>query len=131
MDGDEQGTIIEKLEQFMVVVENRIYPLNVLGEVRKIGVLLEVAPSFALADLLPTLYGLFRFNNENRIFGNQVNGLQIGLWGKNKNIGQIAQVQYDQTQKTEQNPFFGHFSKKRLFQERRRSLFSLDHRTGN
>ncbi len=42
MNGYEQGTIVKKLKEFMIVIENRIYPLYILGELWKIIVLYEV-----------------------------------------------------------------------------------------
>jgi len=94
MDGYKKGAVVKKFEQLMIVVENRIYPLYIFGEIRKISVLFEVAPSFAFAYFFPTFHRLFRLNNENRILGNQVNGLQVGFGRKYENIGQIAQIQY-------------------------------------
>jgi hypothetical protein len=108
VDGNEQGAPVKKLEQCMVVVEYGIHFLDILREVRKIVVPLKMVPSFAFAYFLPAFHWMFRFNNENGILRNQVNGLKIGLGRQDKNVGQIAQVKYQQSQKPEKNPFFGH-----------------------
>src|SRR5690606_14559265 len=92
MDGDEQRTSIKKLEQLVVVVKDRIHLLDALREFGEISILPEVVPSIALAHLFPALHRLLGFHNENSIFGNQVNGLQIGFGRKQKNIGQVAQI---------------------------------------
>ena len=91
-----------------LTTENGVHPLYVLGKLCEVIVLGQVVPSFAFAYFLPTFHRLLRFYDKNGILGNQINGLQVGVGGEYKNIGQIAQVECKQGQETVKNPFFGH-----------------------
>ena len=70
MNRNKKGAVVKKFEQLMVVIENRVYPLDIFSEFRKVIVLFEMMPTFTLADFFPTFHRLFGFNNENGVFRN-------------------------------------------------------------
>src|SRR5690606_795207 len=81
MDRDKKGTSVKKLEESVVVVEDGIHFLDATGKGRKGFIVPQVAPCIALGHLFPAFHRLLGFKDKNGILGNQVYGLQIGLWG--------------------------------------------------